>query len=343
MQKKRFFYIGSAVLIILIISGLWLLYFSDRPKLPPEPEQFEKTHEIEIPAPLDGVEDEEVNDLMLDEKDEAEPGKEDGAEKDLADEILRDGFINRLAEMIYENYFPAQSPGEPSRFMLSFKMVNMHFATDLSDFEVEEEDILEARQEVMQHFLQPVVISTAVNFYGPKLMDRIVYLAENVKKTIPKDQGSEERLLRKAETADLLRLFSRRISYLARVFERSVTGEDVLDLVNDYLRTVDELRDVYFEYWQLDNDSENQEKERLGRNIHSLIEQREAIREKILIRVATTDMRQAGHDYVYESQWVYRRVRVDGFSKNSIQSMADAGKALSLMALDRAESVLENN
>ncbi len=343
MRKNWIFFVGAAVLFILLIFGLWLVYFSGQPKPPPQPEKVEQTNDIDISDRLDVFEDEEIKDLMPDEKDETEPGVENDIEKEFTDQVLKDGFINKLAEMIYENYFPAHSPGESAKFMLSFKMVNMHFATDLSDFKVDEEDILEARQEVMQHLLQPVVISKAARFYGPKLMDRIVYLAENMKKSIPRDQGSEERFLSKAETADLLRLFSRRISYLARVFERSVAGDDVLDLVDDYLGTVEALRDVYFEYWQLDENSEDHERERLGRDIQTLIEQRESIRESILTRVATTDMRMAGHDYIYESQWVYRRVRIDGFSMDSIQSMADAGKALSLMALDRAEKVLDMN
>lgn len=341
MQKKMVIFIAAGVLGILLIVGLWLVYFSEDPEGEPVSEKVEETHAIDFTTRIEGVPEEEIDPAVPQEEIPAEPDVEDDPGEEFTDEVLKDGFVDSLAKMIFDNYFPAKAPGESDRFMLSFKMVNMHFATDLSDFRVDEQYILEARQEVMRHLLQPVVVDTVVRFYGPRLMDRIVYLAGNREKSIPTDQGSEERLFSKAETADLLRVFSRRLSYLSQVLERTAANSEVLDLINDYLRTVDKLREVYFEYWQLEDGSHDQKRDMLGSEIKALIERREDIREEVLSAVASADMRAAGHDYVYEVQWVYRRVRVDGFSKNSIQSLADAGKDLSLMALDRAEAVLE--
>ncbi len=334
---------GAGVLAVLIAAGLWLFYFSDRPETPPATEEAEEVREVDFSARLDDFPIDDIDHLDPDADDETEPVDQDEPEPEdeAVEEVFRDGLVNKVADMIFDNYFPARKPGGSSSFMLSFKMINMYFATDLSDFRVDEDDLLKARQEVMKHLLQPVVVDAVVRLYGPKLVERIVYLARNRERSIPTDQGMEERLLTKSETVDLLMLFSKRTAFLAHVFERSAAGEDVLDLVNFYLQTVDELRDVYFEYWQLDDDSQDQERERLGLEIKSLIEQREIFREKILTEVATTDMREAGHDYVYETQWVYRRIRVDEFSRDSIQALADGGKALSLMALDKAETLLE--
>ncbi len=334
MHKNMTIFVGTGVIVILLVLGIWFFYYSDRDEAPQVSEKAEETYAIDFTA-REGVLEEHVSELEPEEDMSEDDHPESG------EEVLREGFINNLAEMIFLNYFPSQSQANSASFMLSFKMVNMHFATDLSDFRVDDQNILEARKEVISNLLQPPVISTVTQLYGPKLIDNIVDLAENRERSIPGAQGSEDRLLTRVETADLLRLFSQRISYLAYVFERSVTDDKVLDLIEDYLQTVDDLRDVYFEYWQLNDDHQSQESERLGRAIQNLIRQREAIRDEILSGVATTDMREAGHDYIYEAQWVYRRIRVDEFSRDSILSLAEAGKAVSVMALDRAEIVLE--
>lgn len=341
MQNRTIIFIGAGLVIMLLMAGLWLVYYSDRPQPPPVAEKPRETHSIDFTARVEGSPDQDISDADPEDGDVTALPHEDEYREKSADQVLEEGFINNLAQMIFENYFPAQGPGQPARFMLSFKMINMHYGTDFSDFKVDDRDILEARQEVMQYLFQPVVVDAAARIYGAQLIERIVHLAENRERLFPDGQDSEDRLLTRVETAELLRLFSRRLSYLAHVFERSATGDEVQDLVNDYLRTVDELREVYFEYWQLDEEDQELEGERLGMDIKSLIEKRENIREEILSRVATTDMLKAGHDYVYEAQWVYRRIRIDDFPRDSILSLANAGKMVSAMALERAEIVLE--
>lgn len=346
MQKNMLIILGSGVLVVLLIAGLWMFYSWEREEDKKVVEKIEETRAIDFTARVDEGPEEPEEDAVLpvpEEEVPVDPDMEEEPVEEFADEVLRDGFIDTLAEMIFDNYFPAGGPGDSSRFMLSFKMVNMHFATDLSDFKVDDQDILEARKEVMGHLFQPLVVDMLTRHYGPRLLDRILYLAQEREKSIPTDQGLEERLLSKAETANMLMAFSTRVSYLARVFEKAAANAGVMDQVEDYLRTVDELRDVYFEYWQLDDGSQDREKETLGGKIKELIERREAIRDEILTEVADTKMRQAGHDYVYEVQWIYRRTRVDGFSSEAVRSLADAAQTLSLMALNRAEAVLEKD
>jgi hypothetical protein len=341
MQKNMVIILGAGVLVVLLIAGLWFFYSGDRGEEKPVAEKTEETRAIDFTARVDEAPEEDATLTVPEEDALVDPDLEEEPVEEFADEVLKDGFVDNLAEMIFDNYFPAGGPGDSSSFMLSFKMVNMHFATDLSDFKVDDQNILEARQEVMKHLFQPLVVDMLTRHYGPLLLDRIVYLAQHREKSIPTDQGLEERLLSRAETANMLMLLSTRVSYLARVFEKAAANARVMDQVEDYLQTVDELRDVYFEYWQLGDDLQDQEKEALGAKIKEFIERREAIRDKILTEVADTKMRQAGHDYVYEVQWIYRRTRVDGFSSEAVQSLADAAQTLSLMALNRAEAVLE--
>ncbi len=341
MQKNWVIALGAGLLVILLLAGLWLFYFSGRTDEPlPEPVMPDPAPETVLPPralPFEHFQEEEPEKLPA-----ADPEEDEQPADEFSTAIIGDGFINTLAEMIFDNYFPPRAPGEPSSFTLSFNRLNMHFATDLSDFHVDDQDILKARQEVMGHLLQPAALQLAAEYFGPRLVERIVYLAGNREKPVPVDQGMVERLLTPSETADLLRVFSIRVSYLAHVFEKSAADEKVIELAGLYLEAVDDLRDVYFEYWQLD-DSQVQETERLGREIKALIEKREVFRDKMLSRVATAEMLRAGHDYLYEIQWVYRRVEIDGYSRNSIRALAEAGRALSLMALERAEAVLEDS
>lgn len=342
-MRKKIIFIGVALLIFVFIAGLWLFYFSPDPRQPSQTESTEQTRAVDFSARVTEP-SQEVTDAGLEEQDPAGPLEDDEDEiRESSQEIIREDFINKMADMIFENYLPAGTAEDTSRFLLTFRRVNMNFATDLSDFRVEDNNPLQARQEILENLLHPVIIKSAAKYYGPRLIERIIHVAQNREKSISTPDGTENRLLTNAETSDLLKHFSRRMSYLAYVFEKSVTDDQVLDMVKKYLDTVDELRDVYFEYWQLDEDSDAHEKENLGREIKTLIREREEIRKNILSAAATPKMRQAGHDYVYEAQWVYRRVRVDGFSKDSIQALANVGRMVSFMARDRAEEILESN
>ena len=342
MHKKTIIMVGC-ILLALLAAGLLFYYFSGRQETEPGLETRQQVYPIDISAPIDDITDhaepyDQEDDVDKDIKD----AEEDEKKEKYRDDVLKEGFISTLAEMIFTGYHPATAPGDSARFTTTFKMINMHFAVDLSDFEVDQQNILEARQKVLNHLLQPAVVKSAAEYYGPRLINHIIYLAQNRKKIISTLDATEERLLTTAETADMLRLFSRRMSYLAHVFEKSVNHAEVMDMVADYLQVIDNLNNVYFEYWQLDEDSPNQDREYLGTKIKSLIQQREDMRNDIISRVATADMRQEGHDYVYEAQWIYRRTVVDGFSEESVQSLADAGKMISFMALDRAEQLLDD-
>lgn len=342
MQKKTII-IGAGLLISVFIIGLWLFYFSPDPRQPSQTESTQQTRDIDFSARVTEP-PEKVTDAGLEEPDSTKPLEEDEEEiRESSQEIIRDNFINIMADMIFENYLPPGAAGDSSRFLLTFRRVNMNFATDLSGFRVDSDNPLQARQEILENLLHPVIIRSAAKYYGPRLIQRIVHLAQNREKSISTPDGIENRLLTRAESSGLLKHFSRRMSYLAHVFEKSVADDQVLDMVAEYLNTVDKLRDVYFEYWQLDEDSDAHEKETLGREIKTLIRQREEIRKNILSATATHEMRKAGHDYVYEAQWVYRRVRIDGFSKDSIQTLANVARMVSFMAKDRAEEILESS
>ncbi len=325
---------------LLLAGGLWFFHFAG-PKPSPEEEQPEETRRIDFTTRF---EDLRVGDGVQPETDEADsrPVAED-EDIYLADEMISDDFSGRLAEKIFNAYIPAGPAGGPGRFALTFKQVNMNYAVDLTGFRVDQEDILRGRQEVLGHLLQPVVIRSATSFYGPRLLDRIQDLAQTRIRTIPSPAQPQERVLTRYETAELFRLLAERLNQLSEVFERTAADPGTLDLVGDYLLVVDELRDTYFKYWQLDEDSNASERERLGNEIKSLIMQRENIREKIISRVADSEMRQAGHDHVYEVQWIYRRMEVDGFSGESIQALAEAARIVADQALERSEKLLEND
>lgn len=342
MSRNTIIIVSVAVFGVLLATGLGVFYFSGKSEPEPQPEATEEKRNIDYTTRFDDivVSDIQLQDAQSEEADAAEVEQNESGQE-ISDESFSDGLINQLSDVIFDNYLPSADSGNLSR-MITFKQVNMYFATDLSQFSVDQEDdILKVRQEVLKFVLDPVIISRTADYFGKKLLDRLNYLAENRTKNIPSAQGYEERLLTQGETEEMLRLFSIRLTYLAHVFEQTVNDERVISLIKDYLSIIDNLRDVYFEYWQLDDDSPDEDRERLSERIKSLITQRENVRERVMTRVADADMRQAGHDYVYEAQWVYRRIEKDGFSKESIISLAQAGRSLAEQALVRAQDIAD--
>lgn len=341
MSRKTMIVLGAGVAGLVVLAGLWFYFFARDQESRTVVERTEQTREIDFSARID-----EFAPLGIQEDDDLLP---DHAEEDETDDpeqvqeaFFAQRFVNDLAELIFEKYIPSGSTGNESRIMLSFKQVNMNYAVDLSGFDVDQEDILKARQEVFSYFLQPAVVAMAADYFGPRLLDRILYLCENRTKSIPAAQGVEERLLTEMEQVELFRLFSQRLSYLSRVIGKSASEPQVAMKVKGYLDSVEQLRNVYFEYWQLEETSDRDERERLGTEIKRLIAQREGYREEIITLVASPEMKEAGHDYVYEAQWVYRRTEIDGFSRESIENLAQAGSMVAVMAMDRAEVLLEN-
>lgn len=341
-MSRNIIIISAAVFGVLLATGLGVFYFSGKSGPETQPETAEEKRTIDFTTRFDDIEisDVQPQDIKSEETEAVEVDEEKSPRED-SDDVFSEGFINQLADLIFDNYLPSDGLGSLSR-MITFKQVNMNFATDLSQLNVDQEDdILKARQEVLEFVLDPVIISRSADYFGTKLLDRLNYLAENRTKNIPSGQGYEERLLTRGETEEMLELFSIRLTYLAHVFEKTVNDERVISLIRDYLNIVDSLRDVYFEYWQLDDESPMSERERLSERIKTLITQRENVRERIMSRVADAEMRQAGHDYVYEAQWVYRRIEKDGFNKESIVALAEAGKSLADKALIRAQDILD--
>lgn len=342
MSRSTIIIVSVVAFGVLLATGLGMFYFSGKSDPDSQPEAAEEKRTIDFTTRFDDivVSDVQLQDTQSEKADDTEIDEEE-SDQEIFDETISEGFINQLADLIFDNYLPSAGSGNLSR-MITFKQINMNFATDLSQLSVDQEDdILKARQEVLAFVLDPVIISRSADYFGTRLLDRLHYLAENRTKNIPSAQGYEERLLTPGETEEMLELFSIRLIYLAHVFEQTVNDERVISLIKDYLNIVDTLRDVYFEYWQLDDESPMADRERLSERIKTLITQRENVRERIMSRVADTEMRQAGHDYVYEAQWVYRRIEKDGFNKESIVALAEAGRSLADKALVRVQDIID--
>ncbi len=339
MHWKKALAAGAAALAVLILAGG--LYFFLSGPAEEETDISRETREITRTEPRDSAQEGETD------KDRSEPREEEQdednpAEKEQDEEYLSEDFIHKLARLIYDNYLPVSPVDGTSRLNLSFKMVNMRFATDLSDFEVDQENIQEARQKVLQDLLQPEVIRKLAAFYGARLLARIQYLADNQKKTISKDGRQTERFLTRRETAELFEKLSAASAYTAKVFAKCVTDPGIMDLITEYMQVAENLQETYFEYWQVEDESDSRRKQELGQRIKELIQAREEVREKIINRVASQEMIQSGQDYVYQVQWIYRRLEEDGFSRAAIVGLAEAGRLFSVMAGDRAEMILND-
>ncbi len=270
---------------------------------------------------------------------DSEDISEEEAEEGLEDQVITSTFISDLAELIFGHYHPGDSPGRGGYLTLSFKELNMHYATDLTGLRYEEREVLKAREEIFGQLLQPSVIDLLVRSYGPELFQELVHLAETRTRDVRGQQGWEERLLTREETVEMLGLFAERLEQLSIVFVETVEHDGVLEWVGDYLDTVEELNSVYFEYWQIEDESEEYRRDQLADRIKELITRRENIRTLVVEEVAGTEILEAGQDVVYEAQWIYRRIELGGFSRESIMSLADVAGKLADMARQKSKEI----
>ncbi len=325
-----------ATLLVVILGAAAMVWYYQFREPPVEPEDPDITlRPVEEP-------DEQLDVTGLDplqeylERDPEEPDDPDALPDD---QVITSRFIQDLAELIFRHYHPAREPGEEGSFTLSFKELNMHYATELTGLMHQEQEVLQAREEILGHLLQPEVIDLVVRRYGPELFDRLIHLAETKPREISTSQGVRERLLENRETVEMLQILARRLEHLAHVFSRTAREEPVLERMRQYLDTVEELNSVYFEYWQLDDYDERRSE--LASKIKQLIMQRENIRGRIADRVSTPEITEAGYDVLYEVQWIFRRVEKGGFSRDSIRAMAQAGEDLARMARENADDLGE--
>lgn len=323
------------VLILLLIgtgTGLRHHFFREPP---PDPEQAvypdtQPSKPVQVTR-VDPFDEKVFNDSELISEDETEEG--------LEDQVITSTFISDLAELIFGHYHPGDSPGRGGYLTLSFKELNMHYATDLTGLRYEEREVLKAREEIFGQLLQPRVIDFLIRSFGPDLFQELVHLAQTRTRDVQGQQGWEERLLTREETLEMLNLLAQRLDQLSIVFAETVEHDGVLEWVGDYLDTVEELNSVYFEYWQLEEGAEDDRRDQLADRIKELITRRENIRSLIVEEVAGAEILEAGQDVVYETQWIYRRIELGGFSRESIMSLAEAAGRLADMSRQKAGEI----
>ncbi|MFN2342594.1 MAG: hypothetical protein ABR542_04490, partial [Desulfonatronovibrio sp.] len=195
-MSRNIIIISATVFGVLLATGLGIYYFSGKSEPEVQPEVAEEKRTIDFTTRFDDivVSDIQLQDNQLEEAEVVEVDEE-RSDEEASEDAFSDGFINQLSDLIFDNYLPSAGSENLCR-MITFKQVNMYFATDLSQLSVDQEDdILKARQEVFEFFLDPVIISRSADYFGTRLLDRLNYLAENKTKNIPAAQGYEERLL----------------------------------------------------------------------------------------------------------------------------------------------------
>jgi len=326
------------VVMLLMVGGVW--YYQLRIS-PPDPEDAHVVQHVLDPEEKLQVTELDLRAFIYPLDDDPEHVEEE-PERLPDDRMITSRFIQDLASLIFGHYQPGVFPGDKGRLTLSFKELNMHYATDLTGLRYEEQEVLKAREEIFGHLLQPEVIDLVIRRYGPDLIEELIHLAGSNPRELPAAQGTEKRLLTRHETAEMLDLLAQRLDQLSFVFQRTIQDERVLQWVEDYLHTVEELNTVYFEYWQLE-ESQNARRDELSVRIKQLIMARENIRSKIVEQVSDAQIREEGHDVVYEAQWIYRRIEKGGFSRESILALAGAGRDLAGIARDRVQEMTGND
>ncbi|WP_291323462.1 hypothetical protein [Desulfonatronospira sp.] len=338
MGKKT---VVSVVLAFLLLGGgtlVWHFQFRDPPVEPDEPGI--EMYPVQVPEdPADITRLDPLEDFLIDPEEEPLEDAED-SERLPEDQVITDRFVQDLANLIFRHYHPGSVPGGQGVFTLSFKELNMHYATELTGLQHQSQEVLQAREEILGHLLQPRVIDLVVDRYGPELFERLVYLGQNEPREVATPQGMQERLLSSGEIVEMLEITASRLEYLAYVFSMTAQEPGVLGLVQDYLDAVEDLNSVYFEYWQVE-ESDDDRRSELASRIKQLIMLRENIRSRIVDLVSKPAIAEAGHDVVYEAQWIYRRVEKGGFSRDSIQAMARGAEDLAGMARDKADGLVQ--
>ena len=174
--------------LVVAVGALNVWYHFLRPDPQPPEIHLRPVHEPEDPVRVTEVDPLEPE---LVPEDPERPREPEEPEELPDDEMITPKFIQDFAELVFYHYQPGPQD-EEGRFTLTFKELNMHYATDLTGLRHQADEVMQAREEVFAHLLQPEVIDLVVRRYGPELVEHIVHLAENEPKEVVTQEEREE-------------------------------------------------------------------------------------------------------------------------------------------------------
>jgi len=255
-------------------------------------------------------------------------------------QIMTRAFVQDLAAFVVSKYHPGwglDNPGDQGRLRLDFNTLNARYGTELIGLRYSSRTLEKARQEILDHLLDPETLERVYSRYEDDFVQALVRRAKNTTRPVQGPDGNiRDRALAAEDVAEMLQLGSYYLRDVSAVF--TVLGERTgLDsLVRDYLQAKEQVVHFNYKLNQMDeeytaeqsHESEGVEvsrelrekRERFVQRYSRAIAEREELRRELVSRVRQGTERQIGLgsvEILYIAEWVHRRLP-DGGTRSAI-------------------------
>ncbi len=250
------------------------------------------------------------------------------------DPVVRLSFVDDLARLTVENYFPAGShlsAGKKGVLLLSLKTLNMRYGTKLVGLAHESLDLLPARKEIFKYVLNPTVLQLIQAMYADRFVAALQEQAAGAKRTFGKTQP---RHLNEKETKEMFGLAAVQAREFGLCLESLAAMEDLAVRVETYLSSVkaalsanEDFREALNRYQELRAQAADAgklspdakrllnttriEMEQVGDEYSQSLARRERLKTSLAGRIkrdsGITTLSEG--ETLYAAQWVYRRLR----------------------------------
>ncbi len=255
------------------------------------------------------------------------------------DKVITWNFVSDLARFVVDNYYPPGThPNAGSRGLttLSVKKLNMHYGTDMTGLDAPAQangDLLQAREEVYQYVLSPMILRIMYALYANRFIDSLVEQGQRMEKSFIEASPVQTRPMNREEINGMLLVNADWARGLADTLARAAAMDDLRLRVENYRNAVQETlqaNEAFIqalaleeerreqveqagvasdELKQLFNEARNR-KDQAGAAYGEAIRRREKIKADLAARLTPSadDKRMTPDARVYVSMWVARRL-----------------------------------
>ncbi|MDD4953204.1 MAG: hypothetical protein PHV85_11715, partial [Desulfovibrionaceae bacterium] len=177
----------------------------------------------------------------------------------------------------------------------------------------EGDDILKARQVVLNYIFNPETLKAVYDNYADLFLDDLAAAANETEKTVADAQGVETRqVMNPIEVADMLRLYADKLESWAEVFRTLARNPDIVRSAARYhqaARAVEAANAEYQERLSRAQDLAGEHTAEAGQRLKQAIVGRERIRAGVISALKDPKKTYAEPDngLFYMAQWAYRR------------------------------------
>lgn len=259
------------------------------------------------------------------------------------DRVVGLTFLDALADFAIVHYHPAGT-GTRSAFSATFKGLNQRFGRGLDGLTHASPEPGPARAEILEYVLGPGTVRALADLYAGWFVDDLVQRSLDTPVQLALSDGrSEERVLTRDETADLLRLAAPRLKALAATLRAVAAHPESVTGLERYLNAAAKVEAANAAYQGLisQEDSPAKERTRAAERLKKAIAAREQLRAGALDRIRAAcgpDCPEDG-DLLYTIMWCGRRLHGHPERAAALTAGADALDGLASRFLAKASEL----